>query len=118
MTITVLADNDTSRGGNGLPSSITGTSIYYAGGGSGGSGAAPNNVGGLGGGGVYRAAGGPNLGGGGGAYGAGGKGVVILKYLTSEGTITIGAGLTGSTETSGSYKVTTITNGTGNVSWA
>jgi hypothetical protein len=33
-------------------------------------------------------------------------------------TITIGAGLTGSTTTDGSFKVTTITNGTGNVSWA
>jgi hypothetical protein len=32
-------------------------------------------------------------------------------------TITIGAGLTGSTSTSGSYKVTTLTLGTGNVSW-
>jgi hypothetical protein len=44
--------------------------------------------------------------------------VVILKYLTADGTITIGAGLTGSTATSGSYQVTTITAGTGNVSWA
>jgi hypothetical protein len=34
------------------------------------------------------------------------------------GTITIGAGLTGSTATDGSFKVTTITAGTGNVSWA
>jgi hypothetical protein len=34
-------------------------------------------------------------------------------------TITIGAGLTGSTvAASGGYKVTTITAGTGNVSWA
>jgi hypothetical protein len=32
--------------------------------------------------------------------------------------VTIGAGLTGSTTTVGSTKVTTITNGTGNVSWA
>jgi hypothetical protein len=41
-----------------------------------------------------------------------------LRYASSEGTITIGAGLTGSTSTDGSYKVTTITAGTGNVSWA
>ncbi len=34
------------------------------------------------------------------------------------GTITIGGGLTGSTATDGLYKVTTITAGTGNVSWA
>jgi hypothetical protein len=33
-------------------------------------------------------------------------------------TITVGAGLTGSTTTTGSDKVTTITAGTGNVSWA
>jgi hypothetical protein len=44
--------------------------------------------------------------------------VVILRYLTSAGTISIGAGLTGSTATDGSYKVTTITAGSGNVSWA
>jgi hypothetical protein len=41
-----------------------------------------------------------------------------LRYLTTMGTITIGAGLTGSTATSGSYTVATITAGTGNVSWA
>jgi hypothetical protein len=50
--------------------------------------------------------------------GNGGSGIVILRYLTSEGTITIGAGLTGSTATDGNFKVTTITTGTGNVSWA
>ena len=50
--------------------------------------------------------------------GAGGSGIVILRYLTADGTITIGAGLTGSTATDGSHKVTTITAGTGNVSWA
>jgi hypothetical protein len=33
-------------------------------------------------------------------------------------TITIGAGLTGTTTTVGTDKVTTITAGTGNVSWA
>ena len=48
----------------------------------------------------------------------GGSGVVILRYLTSAGTITIGAGLTGTTATDGSHKVTTITAGTGSVSWA
>jgi hypothetical protein len=49
--------------------------------------------------------------------GAGGSGIVILSYPTDY-TITIGAGLTGSTATVGSSKVTTITAGTGNVSWA
>jgi hypothetical protein len=42
---------------------------------------------------------------------------VILRYAT-DFTITIGAGLTGSTSTVGANKVTTITAGTGNVSWA
>jgi hypothetical protein len=50
--------------------------------------------------------------------GAGGSGIVILKYQDSK-TITIGAGLTGTTAApSGGFKVTTITAGTGNVSWA
>jgi hypothetical protein len=41
-----------------------------------------------------------------------------LKYADTL-TITIGSGLTGSTASpSGGYKVTTITAGTGNVSWA
>jgi hypothetical protein len=65
-----------------------------------------------------------NTGGGGGggrenpatAGAAGGSGVVILRY-PSAFTITIGAGLTGSTATDGGSKVTTITAGTGNVSW-
>jgi hypothetical protein len=43
--------------------------------------------------------------------------VVILRY-PSNFTITIGAGLTGSTSTVGANKVTEITAGTGNVSWA
>jgi hypothetical protein len=42
---------------------------------------------------------------------------VIIEY-PSVFTITIGAGLTGTTSTVGSNKVTTITAGTGNVSWA
>jgi hypothetical protein len=49
--------------------------------------------------------------------GAGGSGIVILRYPAAY-TITIGAGLTGSTATVGTNKVTTITAGTGNVSWA
>jgi hypothetical protein len=49
---------------------------------------------------------------------AGGSGVVILRYPTAAGTITIGAGLTGTTTTSGSNTIATITAGTGNVSWA
>jgi hypothetical protein len=48
---------------------------------------------------------------------AGGSGVVILRYANTF-TITIGAGLTGSTSTDGSSKVTSLTAGSGNVSWA
>jgi hypothetical protein len=40
-----------------------------------------------------------------------------LRYSVNH-TITIGAGLTGSTTTNINDKVTTITAGTGNVSWA
>jgi hypothetical protein len=63
-------------------------------------------------------------GGGGGNYdntprsgGSGGSGIVILRYSSAR-TITLGAGLTGSTATDGSDKVTTITSGTGNVSFS
>jgi hypothetical protein len=55
--------------------------------------------------------------GGEGAGAAGGSGIVILRY-PSIYTITIGAGLSGSTATVGNNKVTVITAGTGNVSWA
>ena len=48
---------------------------------------------------------------------SGTDGIVILKYPDTK-TITIGAGLTGSTASpSGGFKVSTITAGTGNVSW-
>lgn len=115
--------------GNGLSSSITGTAVTRGGGGGGGnydysySGA----TGGSGGGASFGASATSNLGGGGGGGyggdnwsqngGSGGSGVVILKYPSSF-TITVGAGLTASTSTVGLNKVTTITAGTGNVSWA
>ena len=51
------------------------------------------------------------------AGGAGGSGVIILRYPSAY-TITIGAGLTGTTATVSTNKVTTITAGSGNVSWA
>jgi hypothetical protein len=41
-----------------------------------------------------------------------------LSFPTASGTITIGAGLTGSTTTSGANTIATITAGSGNVSWA
>jgi len=99
-------------GGVGVTVAITGSNVTYATGGKGGGDTWAGSANGA-----------ANTGNGGDGAGsssgsAGGSGVVILRYLTSAGTITIGAGLTGSTATSGSYKVTTITAGTGNVSWA
>jgi hypothetical protein len=49
--------------------------------------------------------------------GAGGSGIVILRYPSAR-SITLGAGLTGSTVTVGADKVTTITAGTGTVSFS
>ena len=110
------------QGGDGVASSITGSSVFRAGGGGG----APSGAGGDGGGGTggnssSGTAGTANTGGGGGGGGyragsAGGSGVVILKYADSL-TLTIGAGLTSSTTTSGGYKVTTFTAGTDTVSF-
>lgn len=123
-------------GGVGITSSVTGSPVGRAGG---GGGAAPATYGGgtavdgggAGGIGAAGTAGTANTGGGGGAGGTsgtgsgsttyaganGGSGVLILRY-PSQYTITIGAGLTGSTTTVGLTTVTTITAGTGNVSWA
>ena len=123
------------NGGNGLSNNITGSSVTYAGGGGGGSqsGGSPGNrgTGGSGGGGngaAYTGSAGsngtPNTGGGGGGtayqisggpaqaagYG-GGSGVVILRYPAGYAI----SGLSGSTVTVGTDKVTTFTAGTGNV---
>ena len=68
-----------------------------------------------------------NTGGGGGgrtnengqSAGLGGSGVIIFRYLTSQGTISVGAGLTAdATGTDGSYSYKRITAGSGNVSWS
>jgi hypothetical protein len=97
--------NASGTGGVGVASSITGSSVT-------------RSIGGAGNGDV---AGGANTGNGAGggnvAVRNGGSGVVILSYPLTY-TITIGAGLTGSTTTVGPNSVTTITAGTGNVSWA
>ena len=101
-----------SKGGDGIPIRITGTSVYYGGGGGGGA----NNAsairitdGGLGGGGngtAYAGNGFPGTsgtggGGGGGGFssdspsgsgGAGGSGIVIIRYLSS--TKNVGIGIT------------------------
>jgi len=124
-------------GGAGVAVSITGSSVTYAGGGGGATGRESGGAnvnggaGGAGGGGAggtrnVGTAGTVNTGGGGGgggflagsyAGGAGGSGVVILRYPDTQ-TITIGAGLTGTeSAASGGYKRATLTAGTGNVSW-
>lgn len=119
-------------GGDGLSSSITGTAVTRAGGGAGGSYSATVSSGGSGGGGAGGSNGTPaggngtastgsGGGGGGGTSGTktggnGGSGIVILRYSANL-TCTIGAGLTGSTVTVGDDKVTTITAGSGTVTW-
>jgi hypothetical protein len=61
-------------------------------------------------------AGADNTGNGGDGCRAGGSGIIVLRYPN---TYTINTtGLTASTVTSGSNKVTTITGGSGNISWA
>ena len=130
--------NSSGNGGDGLSSSITGSTVIRAGGGGGGLYAGDNpGLGGAGGGGTGGARSGTvtqntpinagsgtiNTGGGGGgndypfAGAAGGSGVVILRYPSAR-TITLGAGLTGSTSTVSTDKVTTITAGTGTVTFA
>jgi len=120
-------------GGAGLTTSITGVSESFAGGGGGGGYNGVGGSGGIGGGGDGGQAapevgsdGTNNTGGGGGgsrsrnaarAGGAGGSGVVILRYPNSY-TITIGSGLTGTTQTTGTDKVTTFTAGTGNITFS
>ena len=117
------------NGGSGISNNITGSSVSYAGGGGGGG--TPGGTASSGGGaGVENATannGTANTGGGGGGRnsgpdtdngGLGGSGIVILRWPTATATITIGAGLTGSSTTNGSDTVTTLTAGTGNVSWA
>jgi len=115
-------------GGAGLASSITGSSVTRAGGG-GGSGDNGDGAGGAGGGGAGGSPGvnaTANSGGGGGGTRPnnqngrnGGSGVVILRWLTASGSITVGAGLTAdATGTDGSHSYKVFTAGSGNVSFA
>jgi hypothetical protein len=96
------------RGGGGGGGNETGTPTGIGGTGGGGNGGTNN---------LAPTAGTANTGGGGGAAdgsnyngAAGGSGVIILKYPASR-TLTVGAGLTSSTATVGSFKVTTFTAG-------
>ncbi len=72
------------NGGDGLSCSITGTAVYYGGGGGGFNSGGASGTGGLGGGGAINTNGTPNTGGGGGGAsfvaGAGGSGIVIIRY--------------------------------------
>ena len=120
----------------GLYSSITGSSVGRGGGAGGGRGfsggsGGTNGSGGSEGGRGANTTGLANTGGGGGGRSrdsgpsccttgggaAGGSGVVIVRYPNTL-TITVGGGLTSSTTTVGTDKVTTFTAGTGTVSFA
>ena len=132
-------------GGSGIDSSITGSPVLRAGGGGGGAASGGPSYGpssggnpGPGGGGAGAAGlnngapGTTNTGGGGGGAGVtnapgafiyggtgnGGSGVVILRYPNARTIANPGGGLTLSSSPSGSNTVTTITAGTGNVSWS
>jgi len=111
------ANNTGGNGGNGLASSITGNSVTRAGGGAGGGSTSNGNAG--------NGAGAAANGGGGGSGGhnsgasnpQGGSGIVVIRYSDAF-TATVGAGLTSTTNTSGSNKITTFNAGTGTVSLA
>ena len=112
------ANGSPCNGGAGSPSSYSGSPVTYAGGGGGAKYGAPGGTGGsgIGGNGGYNGVAGTNgspntgSGGGGGAYtpgaaasGAGGKGIVIIRYSGSQGA-------TGGTVTSsGGYTIHTFT---------
>ncbi len=89
------------NGGAPATNSLTGSSINYSGGGT-------QSV---------TTTGQTNRGYGNGNSQSGFSGVVVLRYPSGY-TITLGAGLTGSTTTVSSNKVTTITAGSGTVSWS
>ena len=99
------------NGGVGVQSSITGTATYYAGGGYANETTGANTSGNNG----TAGAGQSNYGGGGNIGSAGQNGVVILRYPDTVTISNSGGGLTMSTATDGSDKVTTITAGTGSI---
>lgn len=128
---TAATNGGAGAGGSAIASTISGSSVSYCGGGGGGGlngggavgggGGAANGAGGLGAvGGSASANTGSGGGGGGGnsaAGGGGGSGIIILKYLNSY-TGTFSVGLTVSTANTGGYKISTITGGTGTVSFS
>jgi hypothetical protein len=109
-------------GGPGASSSISGTLTYYGGGGGGKSGS-NDGLGGSGGGANATNSANANTGGGaggtssGGAFTNGGSGIIILKYLATY-TATFSGGLTTSTPAAvNGYKISTVTAGTGTVTF-
>lgn len=102
------------NGGDGLASTITGSSVTRAAGAPGNTNNPHNPYAGRG-------------GGGNGSYGAGGSGantgsgnnsgIVVLRYDSAK-VLAVGAGLTATTNTVGANKVTTFTAGTGTVVWS
>ena len=107
-------------GGNGLSSTISGSTIHYAGGGGGsgdGTSGSPRGAGTGGGSTANRGGGGSNYDAYHGGDTSGGSGVVILRHDNAK-TSSVGAGLTASSTTSGGDKIITFTAGTGNVSWS
>jgi hypothetical protein len=128
---TAATNGGAGAGGSAIASTISGSSVSYCGGGGGGGLNGGAAVGG--GGGAGNGAGGSNAvggsasantgsgGGGGGGNsapgGGGGSGIVILKYLSNYNS-TFSVGLTVSTANTGGYKISTITGGTGTVSFA
>jgi len=108
-------------GGDGISSSITGSAVTRGGGGAGQNGTAGDGGGGTSTLGLAATAGAVSTGGGGGGYtgtgagsGAGGSGIVILKYPVAASLI-VDPGLTSTTTTSGGFKITTFTAGTGTI---
>ena len=93
--------------GAGTANSITGASVTYATGALCADGAGTAGLGNGGG-----------TGSGTGSGRAGGSGIVIIRYPTSAGTITVGGGLTSTSAVDGDFTVRSITAGSGNVSWA
>jgi len=134
----VGGNSNTSKSGNGgagQVSTISGASVTRAGGGGGGSDNARGDSPGTGGAGggasgsngsADAVAATANTGGGGAGgsnsplrYGsAGGSGVVIIRYRTSDATISVGAGLTATSTTYGTDTIVTFTAGNGTVSFS
>ena len=109
------SNSNSAAGGAGLAVSITGSAVTYSTGGTIGivSGTLGNATANTGNGGqTPKAPANTNW-----ASQNGGSGIIILRYPNTY-TITISAGLTGSTATDGSDKVTTFTAGTGTISFA